>query len=726
MSLSCPGEGILRRLGTDELDAAAYAAIEQHVEGCAPCTAILERLARGRRHAPLVLPNPERSPRIPGFAIRRELGRGAMGVVYLAIRTGGLDRPVALKVLPSAVGAEESSGARRRWLREARAVARIRHPNVVTLYDYGEADGWFYLVLEYVPGRTLKQRLAEPLPPREAAGLAETVARAVGCFHGRGLLHLDLKPSNILLDGEEEAPWERVVPKVSDFGLAVCDGDAGPAETTLAGIRGTPAYMAPEQAAASRGRIGAATDIHALGALLYELMTGRPPFQGPSTLETLDQVRGQEPVPPRRLNPKIPRDLETITLKCLEKEPARRYASAEALAGDLRRWLDGLPITARPVSFLEKTWRWCRRRPVVAALTASLALTFVISFLTVFRLWRHAETEHKRAEADFQTTIEVLGQLIDPIVPSETSHIVTPGERIATLRQTRESLLALARRRPDQRVIPRKLGYVDRALGFALMEEGSLGEARVYFEESLSCGERILRNDPLDQVALRAQAYTFLGFALLADRQDRPEESLRHLRRAVDVSAKLMRILPDANSISLLAESRGRLATLLARRADASLWSKLASSEANRLPARDWAERAAQAIRATAHAGLGSAQECQVGSRLVDFMYKLAVDQRHRGNLGAAGRTADRMFAFARLLVARHPDQPAAHLALSQAHSQFYKNAWRVEDRVAVERYLRLALGAALRAQTLDPSSELTLSTVDRLQGRLEDLLHPR
>jgi serine/threonine protein kinase len=168
-----------------------------------------------------------------------------MSVVYLAIETG-LDRRIALKVLPRALGPDDHTGPRRRWLREARAVSSVPHPNIVPLYDYGEADGWFYLVLEYVPGGTLKKRLTEPLAPRVAAGLVETIARAVGYIHDRGLLHLDLKPSNILLGGEEDDPWDRVTPRISDFGLALFNDAAGASDETLAGLRGTPSYMAPE------------------------------------------------------------------------------------------------------------------------------------------------------------------------------------------------------------------------------------------------------------------------------------------------------------------------------------------------------------------------------------------------------------------------------------------------------------------------------------------------
>ena len=400
---SCPGEETLRLLGADAFGDATFATIEQHVEGCPECQAVLERIAHRHPDPAIVRRGPEPFPNIPGFEVQSRVGQGAMGVVYRAIETG-LDRAVALKILPGALGSDGSPHTRRHWLREARAVSRVRHPNIVPLYDYGEAKSCFFLVLEYVPGGSLKQRLGEPLPPRAAAGLIETIARAVGHIHGQGLFHLDLKPSNILLDGKSGAPWDAVTPRVADFGLAVSDDSHDVSETRLAFPRGTPSYMAPEQASANRSLIGKASDIHALGAILYELLTGRPSFQGASTLETLDQVRGQNPVPLRRLNPKIPRDLETIALQCLEKDPLRRYPSAEALAGDLRRWLDGKPISARPVSPIEHAWRWCRRRPAVAALAATLMMTLSAGFLTIVLLWRHAEVERNRAEQERSQT----------------------------------------------------------------------------------------------------------------------------------------------------------------------------------------------------------------------------------------------------------------------------------------------------------------------------------
>ena len=268
-------------------------------------------------------------------------------------------------------------------------------------------------MLEFVPGGTLKERLRGPLPPRAAAELMETIARAVTAVHAAGLLHLDLKPSNILLDSAPDGPWQDACSQGLRFRHRPAPGAIRTRRRRAwPGRRGTPSYMAPEQATASRADVGAAADIHALGAILYELLTGRPPFQGASTLETLDQVRGQKPVPPRRLNPKIPRDLETIALKCLEKNPSRRYASAEALADDLNRFLEGRPIKARPVSPIEHAWRWCRRQPVIAALAATLLLTLIGSFLGLLALLRRSEAQRARSEANYQVASRSLDELV--------------------------------------------------------------------------------------------------------------------------------------------------------------------------------------------------------------------------------------------------------------------------------------------------------------------------
>jgi serine/threonine-protein kinase len=304
-------------------------------------------------------------PQIPGYAVEAELGRGGMGVVYRA-RHLRLNRPVALKMLLAGVYAGPHDLAR--FQREAEAVAGLRHANIVQVHDGGEHDGRPYFTMEFVEGGSLGQKLAGvPLPARRAAALAATLAEAVQVAHQAGIVHRDLKPANILLTADG-------TPKIADFGLARrLEGGAG---LTQSGVpMGTPSYMAPEQA---RGQtnIGPAVDVYALGAVLYECLTGRPPFQGETAAATMHQVITHDRVPPSRLNFKVPRDLETICLKCLQKAPPHRYASARALADDLRRFGEGRPIQARPLGWGARLWRWGRRNPAAVAVLA-MALVVV-------------------------------------------------------------------------------------------------------------------------------------------------------------------------------------------------------------------------------------------------------------------------------------------------------------------------------------------------------------
>jgi serine/threonine-protein kinase len=264
-----------------------------------------------------------------------------MGVVYRAWHSR-LNRPVALKMLLA--GADARPEDRQRFQREAEAVAALCHPNVVQVYDVGEVDGRPYFTMELLEGGSLAQRLrGAPQPALQAAALVATLADAVHAAHQSGIVHRDLKPGNVLLTADG-------TPKVTDFGRARWLERNGGGGLTLSGAPlGTPSYMSPCQARANKSAMGPATDVWALGAILYELLTGRPPFKGESAMETLHQVVADDPVPPARLNPKVPRDLETICLKCLRKEPAHRYASAAALADDLRRFGRGEPIVARPL-----------------------------------------------------------------------------------------------------------------------------------------------------------------------------------------------------------------------------------------------------------------------------------------------------------------------------------------------------------------------------------------
>ena len=301
------------------------------------------------------------------YEILEEIARGGMGVVYKA-RQVSLDRVVALKMILAGQLASES--AVERFYIEAKAAANLQHQNIVAIHEVGQHDGQHYFSMDYVEGQSLAALVQHgPLPAAKAAGYVKTIAEAIQFAHRQGTLHRDLKPSNILIDAFDQ-------PRVTDFGLAKRIESS--AQLTATGsLIGTPSYMSPEQAGANGEKVGPASDVYSLGAVLYELVTGRPPFLGESLIATLNQVLSVEPVSPRLLNPNVPRDLETICLKCLQKEPRQRYRSSEELANELGRFLRGEPIHARPLGKTARFWRWCKRKPVVASLAASAALLLV-------------------------------------------------------------------------------------------------------------------------------------------------------------------------------------------------------------------------------------------------------------------------------------------------------------------------------------------------------------
>ena len=310
-------------------------------------------------------PAPAPLPVIEGYKIDKQIGQGGMGVVYRATQTA-LGRRVAIKMLPSAHVLDED---RERFTTEAEAVARLQHPNIVQIHEIGEVQGRPFITLEYVDGGSLAQRDGgKPLDWRAAVQLAATLARAVDAAHRHGIVHRDLKPANVLLT-------KNGTPKITDFGIAKRLDAAK--QTQTGKILGTPCYMSPEQALGAK-EVGPSADIYALGAILYDLLTGRPPFEGANTLDTMMQTVQNEPVSPRALQPALPRDLEVICLKCLEKSPARRYDTALALAEDLERLLRHEPVRARPISGVERSIRWARRNPVSATLLSVSALALLV------------------------------------------------------------------------------------------------------------------------------------------------------------------------------------------------------------------------------------------------------------------------------------------------------------------------------------------------------------
>jgi tetratricopeptide (TPR) repeat protein len=370
-------------------------------------------------------------PAIPGYEVLGELGRGAMGVVYKA-RQLRLNRIVALKMILA--GAHAGTRSLGRFETEARAAARLQHPHIVQIHEVGEHEGRPYLCLEYVAGISLHDRAAAaPLPEREAAQLVQVLARAVQYTHACGILHRDLKPSNVLLAADG-------TPKITDFGLAkLLDVEGGPTPTEA--LIGTPSYMSPEQAAGNTRKIGVPADVYSLGAILYELLAGRPPFKGLTLLNTLEQVRTREPLPPRRFRGPLPRDLETICLKCLEKEPAKRYPSAAALADDLQRFLDGEPIQARPVAVWERLWRFARRRPArVAAGVGVVAL--VCALLTSLAYYRAAkQLAWHRVDEKYQQFVQRRDEaLFQGLLVSDLFHGPETGRLQAAESAVREAL----------------------------------------------------------------------------------------------------------------------------------------------------------------------------------------------------------------------------------------------------------------------------------------------
>ncbi len=469
-------------------------------------------------------PSDVRWPEIDGYKILGEVGRGGMAVVYKAVHLG-LKRVVAIKMIHGGRSASDDHLARFRD--EAEAIARLRHSGIVQIHDFGEQDGHPYLSLEYMENGSLGDQLkGTPMPAKQAAQYAESIARAVHFAHEQGIIHRDLKPANVLL--QREPGRRESTTKIADFGLAkILDVDC--MTTHTGAIIGTPSYMAPEQASGVVRKISPATDIYALGAILYEMVTGRPPFRAESPLETLHLVIHQDPIPPRRLLPHLSRDLETICLKCLEKEASARYSTADELAEDLLRFQKNEPIKSRPIGWWERSWRWCRRNPLLASVAATalfLGVLLAIGTSVTAYWWRSQRDQAVRARNRIERTErEKSEQLWDALVANARSIRRTDsvGRRFDGLRFLRKAselrfdpllrneaiaCLALSDLEPPERTwsvrIPAgRTANFDRTLGRYALHEGTGN-----FEVRRASDNRLLHRLPDPDAMAFAHCYS--------------------------------------------------------------------------------------------------------------------------------------------------------------------------------------------------------------------------
>ena len=488
---------------------------------------------------------------VPGYQLLGELGRGGMGVVYKA-RHLGLDRLVALKMILA--GGQSGTEQLARFKTEAEALATLHHPNIVQIHDFGTHDGRPYFSLEYLEGGSLEKLLnGQPQSPTATGALVEQLALGIQSAHDVGIIHRDIKPANVLLQLKNPSVQSAkginnkgaldrsllsvFIPKITDFGLAKTL-DSNSTETKAGTILGTPSYMAPEQAE-GRKDLTPAVDIYALGTILYESLTGRPPFKATTPFDTVMQVISEEPVPPRRLQSKIPKDLETICLKCLEKAPHRRYQSACALAEDLRHFLNGEPIQARPVGPITRLLKWSRRRPTLASLLMLCGIALLAA------LWQGWRATIALAEVERQK-----GFL-------EHSRDVAEKERVraqALLRKSVEAVNRLMLRVSDPRLV-RLAGFQD--------------ERRKMLEEAVTFQRDLLRMESNDPEVRRETGLALFKMAELYWNLGRHREGLQACQEAIALQEGLIQEAPSSPSLRFnLAESlfyRGILETTLAQ-----------------------------------------------------------------------------------------------------------------------------------------------------------------
>ncbi len=474
--------------------------------------------------AGLTRPKTHELPTVPGYVVLKLLGQGGMGQVYQA-RHLKLERIVALKLAHAA----NHEPVLARFEEEVKAIASLRHPNIAQIYESGRVEGRPYYAMEYVAGGSLSDRLKPgPLPPRQAAELLLLLARAMRHAHEQNILHRDLKPSNILL---EEGTLE---PKIADFGLAKRLNDD--TKLTRTGeIFGSPSYMAPEQASGVI-KLSAAVDVYALGAVLYECTTGRPPFMGPDAMQTVMLVLSDDPVPPRQLQPKLPRDLETICLKCLEKLPRRRYRSAPALAEDLERYLKGEPILARPISSMERLQKWVMRKPwqaVAVGLAAALIIGLAVGILALQRAYSNTKETNRVSSKSFELSRQTLNEVVTKF-SSEFSMVPNMEKAILELyRPVVKLFRELHQLRPQDRAT--MLEYANNLYHFTVLLGMShrYEEADTVVNETGALIDEQLPQKPDDFDLLLIKAKWLRNQSWLARRQKQHEQAIPFEKQAL-------------------------------------------------------------------------------------------------------------------------------------------------------------------------------------------------
>jgi len=522
---------------------------------CVPSRVLSADTTRTLPRSPSTRPNATdlSLPEIPGYEILGCLGRGGMGVVYRA-RQVSLNRLVALKMILTGPGPEQLV----RFQIEAEALAALQHPNVVQVYEVGEHDGQPYLALELVDGASLDRHLAEHLPsPWEAAEMTACLARAVHSAHLRGIVHRDLKPANILRTSEGQL-------KISDFGLAK-RLQGGHEVTQVGDIMGTPSYMAPEQATGNPAMVGPAADIYALGAILYELLTGRRPFVARTLAELFDQIRHAPPALPSRVKSHVPRDLETICLKCLEKLPAKRYASTEALADDLERALRGEPIQARPVGRIERLAKWTRRRPAVATL---FLLSAVAAAAAVGGgVWHniHLRAERDSSQRSFALAIRAVDKMLTEVAEEQLAVEPRMEQKRRLLLETAlafyEELFAQKQHDP---AIQEHLGLGHKRLADIQRLLGRYDDAEKAYQQAIALLSMFSAASPAEVDLRRQLADAYDGYGELLRVTSRLDEAEARYRQAIEIEHSLAATHPgEAAYQADQARSHYNLAILL-------------------------------------------------------------------------------------------------------------------------------------------------------------------